>query len=399
MGPEFDAAKLISSIDPHLLIGIAIAGVFSLTISLFPLLCANRYISLLSIAAAVGYHWRAFTGFLVVIGIVYGVVRWLNRENVPSRRWNRACLTLFLLVVVFALGRLQHWDRPVAVFGSIPTVLYSLDMWLMLRLVTLIWEVGSGTIALPSFSRYVIWTCLPFTLGGPVLRLSETPMMFHVKPELWKSLRWWMDSSVGAAKLIFGLGLGIGQQMMFSHWPRAPWWIKILGAFLTGPVGFYLTTAGYFQLMEVFALPAGFKIPPSFNFPIGRENISAFWMNWNMTATFVFRDYLFFNRWGQATYNIYFNAIVLFTLVGLWHAANAYWILWGFVHGLLFCGFLIWRKYNQRLGQIPLRGTQSLEERGTRTYLCLRVYGLVSTLQDSSKGGRVLVTCRCKKEH
>ena len=100
--------------------------------------------------------------------------------------------------------------------------------------------------------------------------------------------------------------------------------------------------------------------------------MSAFWMNWNMTATFVFRDYLFYNRWGRGTYNIYVNTILLFTLVGLWHEANAYWILWGFLHGLLFCCFLLWRKYNQRLGHDPLRGTPLSRTAGRAlTYFCV----------------------------
>jgi D-alanyl-lipoteichoic acid acyltransferase DltB (MBOAT superfamily) len=64
-----------------------------------------------------------------------------------------------------------------------------------------------------------------------------------------------------------------------------------------------------------------------------------------MTATAVFKDYLFYNRWGFQQYNMYVNTIVLFTLVGLWHAANAYWLLWGFLHGVLFSGYLAWRHY------------------------------------------------------
>jgi D-alanyl-lipoteichoic acid acyltransferase DltB (MBOAT superfamily) len=45
-------------------------------------------------------------------------------------------------------------------------------------------------------------------------------------------------------------------------------------------------------------------------------------------------------------------------MVGLWHAANAYWILWGFLHGLVFCSFLLWRNFKARLGHLPLRGTR-----------------------------------------
>jgi hypothetical protein len=50
--------------------------------------------------------------------------------------------------------------------GPVSVVLYSLEMWAVLRLITLLWEVGSGTLATPSVTRYSIWICLPFTLAG-----------------------------------------------------------------------------------------------------------------------------------------------------------------------------------------------------------------------------------------
>jgi D-alanyl-lipoteichoic acid acyltransferase DltB (MBOAT superfamily) len=76
-----------------------------------------------------------------------------------------------------------------------------------------------------------------------------------------------------------------------------------------------------------------------------------------MTATRVFRDYLFYNRWGRGTYNIFLNTLLLFTAMGLWHGANVYWVSFGVLHGLAFCGFLVWRRYRGVLEALPLRGT------------------------------------------
>ena len=61
--------------------------------------------------------------------------------------------------------------------------------------------------------------------------------------------------------------------------------------------------------------------------------------------TSAFRDMLFFNRWGLAHPNLYLNTVVVFLAVGLWHAVNPYWILWGLIHGLGFCAFILWRKW------------------------------------------------------
>jgi D-alanyl-lipoteichoic acid acyltransferase DltB (MBOAT superfamily) len=69
---------------------------------------------------------------------------------------------------------------------------------------------------------------------------------------------------------------------------------------------------------------------------------------------------------------VYFNTLLLFTLVGLWHDAGAYWILWGLLHGLLFCTFMTWRRYRARIGHLPLQGTWAARRAAQIvTYLCV----------------------------
>jgi D-alanyl-lipoteichoic acid acyltransferase DltB (MBOAT superfamily) len=343
--------------DEPLLIWIPFVVVFSVAIPLFPGLQKSSNLWLFCLVGAAAYHLQRFTGFVAVLGIAYAFVRSLSALRLRPIRWRWTCIALVSLVLVFTLGRVFDWGRLISLPGARSVALYSLDMWLALRLVTLFWEVGAGIVAAPPLTAFILWTCLPFTLAGPILRYSEFPETICVNRSLWKSSNWWLELVAGAAKLLAGMLLPAEHDVVFHRWPQAHLLRKGVSIFFTAPFSFYLTTAGYFTLMEVLARPAGFKVPSSFNFPIGRQNISEFWMNWNTTVTRVFRDYLFYNRWGLQGYNMYLNVVVLFTLVGLWHAANAYWILWGFMHGLLFCGFLFWRKYGSRLGQIPLRGT------------------------------------------
>jgi len=338
-----------------MLMGLAVALAFSLALVALPRLQRAPSLCVMSLIGAGCYYWREFAGFLLVILAAYATTRWLRQVQI-SRRWNRACIVLLSLVVLFTLGRLRHWDKLLTLPAPAALVLYSLDMWLALRLVTLLWEVGSGLVD-PPFLSYITWVCLPLTLVGPILRYSQMPANLYIDRALFKSMRWWMGLISGSAKLAAGLGLAEVQLWISGQLGSGAIETKAMSALLTGPISFYLVTAGYFQLMEVLGRPCGFKLPMSFDFPIGRENISAFWMNWNMTATFVFRDYLFYNRWGFQSYNIYFNTVLLFTLVGLWHAANAYWILWGMLHGVLFCLFLLWKKYNSRVNFLPFRGT------------------------------------------
>jgi D-alanyl-lipoteichoic acid acyltransferase DltB (MBOAT superfamily) len=119
-------------------------------------------------------------------------------------------------------------------------------------------------------------------------------------------------------------------------------------ALLVAPWSFYLTFAGFFQMIQSLGRVAGVPVPDSFNRAFGRENIAAFWANWNMTATRVFRDYLFYARWGSSRHHAFLNTLILFTLVGLWHDTHPYWILWGFLHGILFCAYMLWRRIAPR---------------------------------------------------
>lgn len=346
---------LSGAIDYHQVVGLAVAVAFSLAIVVVPWIARTRCLLLASLLAAFIYYWREFIGFVLVSTVAYLVVHWLSRQN-ASRRWPWACLSILALAVIFVCGRIGHWDRLWLVPFTGGIALFSLGMWPMLKLVTLFWEVGSGAVAAPSPSQYLVWACLPFTLGGPVLRWSQMSNAWLGEAGVFKSGAWWLESAAATAKMVMGVSLGVGQTLLANHW-HSHIGNNAVTTFLTGPFSFYLTAAGYFHWMQLLGRPCGIKIPESFNFPMGRENISAFWMNWNMTATYVFRDYIFYNRWGMRTFNVYFNTILLFTLVGLWHAGNAYWVLWGFLHGLLFTCYLLWRKFGNRLGPIPLRGT------------------------------------------
>src|SRR5205823_6125040 len=148
-----------------------------------------------------------------------------------------------------------------------------------------------------TFTQYVLWLCLPFTLGGPVLRSSQMPQAIVPQRQLVKSPDWWRSAAAATAKVLLGISLAMAQKAIATHWPDSHRLSAAFTAFVSGPIGFYLTAAGYFQWMELLGGASGFNLPQSFNRPIGRPNISSFWMNWNMSATYVFRDYLFFNRW------------------------------------------------------------------------------------------------------
>lgn len=311
-------------------------------------------LSLLGIAVA---HRQAAVGYALTNTVVFlftlGLARLAKQRRAPMAfRWRWSCVALLMLVSAFLAGRWFHLESRGLSVAGIQWLLFNLDMWLLLRLVTFIWEFGSGRIQ-PKLLPFTVWTCMPFTALGPLLRYSqfEPQLPWAAEPKRLRELysrEWLITLMMAAVQIIAGILLITLHGRMFAEGSQSvPFWAKLIDSFGIAPWSFLLLWGGYYKLMECLSPQWNVSLPPSFNRPYGRPNISEFWANWNMTATSVFRDYLFYTRWGLRKPNVYLNTLMIFLLVGLWHGLNWYWVIFGLLHGLGFSCF-IW--YRQRRG-------------------------------------------------
>ena len=286
-------------------------------------------------------------------------------DRTEDLRWRWSSMGLILLVGAFIVGQGYQRDTTGVLVGGSAWALSTLGMWLPLRLVTFLWEFGSGRIAHPSLSDFTVWICMPFTQWGPLLRYSQfeaqRSCMYEVDTSRVVYTRTWVLNALTATGLLLcGLVLSTLQTTIYADGGQAvPYWAKLMVAFGISPWSFLLTWAGFSKLMECLALMWGLKLPASFNAPFGRPNLSEFWANWNMTVTSVFRDYLFYSRWRQQKANLYVNTLIIFFLVGLWHGVNSYWIIWGLLHGIGFCCFIWYKQWQSvkrlTVTQVPMR--------------------------------------------
>ena len=226
----------------------------------------------------------------------------------------------------------------------------------------------------------MIWITFPFTLLGPLIRPSEFfPQYGNATSEQGRSKildqKWWRKLLLAIAQMIIGTGLNRATAAINEF---APHWPKLLIIFGTGPWGFFLATSGAFHLMECLAHLWGIELPASFNYPFGQLNLREFWARWNMTVTRICTDYLFYNRWGFKEANVYFNLMMVFIAVGLWHGMNPYWGTWGILHGIGFSVYLWYRTHKDLFSFSRSIGTQRLREIGsagaTYVFVCLCWY-------------------------
>lgn len=306
--------------------------------------------------------------------LLFGLMRLPVKDGL---RWNRTRWLLAGLTVIFLVGRSGQWN---GIGGSVFASTFPgkiLDMLVFLKLFSAIWEVGSGKIKNLETAPLLAWMMMPW--GGILLRLSDfsrqwpallSPSWKPVGARLFKFrlLDWsghlaiclllWMTEAL----LRGGPGLSRNAGILWN-------------GFVAGPVGFYLIAHLQSRTHQMLAAACGIELPDNYNRPFGRTNISEFWTSWNITYTSVFRDFFFYNRWGLKRANPYLNSIILFTLVGVWHSANAYWVLWGLMHGLGFAAFLFWKQHlkasGDRIWPARLPAAPVLSSIATYGFVCL----------------------------
>lgn len=101
----------------------------------------------------------------------------------------------------------------------------------------------------------------------------------------------------------------------------------------------YYDFSGYCDMAIGIGGMLGIKIPLNFQSPYKAGNIIEFWKRWHMTLSRFFTKNIYIplggNRKGQA--RMYANLFLVFFLSGLWHGAGWNFILWGVMHGVLYC--------------------------------------------------------------
>jgi D-alanyl-lipoteichoic acid acyltransferase DltB (MBOAT superfamily) len=296
-------------------------------------------------AVILGDRWPAFA-VLSLVGY------WAARSAVGSGSRSPRLMSLLLLSVgsIFLAGRALAWDKLSIRAGQFEVAVFYFDMWTVLRLLTFVWESGSQKFNAPALGSYALWISNPLLLGGPLVRFSNWPPNLSQNRDLLQERQWWLGVAGALATLCSGVLVAFGDQMLVASGFAQHQWYKGAKVLFLSPWSFYLTIAGQFALMQFLGRLCGVTVPTSFDRPFRQTNIAAFWTRWNMTATSVFRDLFFYNRWGFRHHNIYINAFLVFLFVGLWHGSNSYWILFGMFHGVAFCLYLASRTLRQSIG-------------------------------------------------
>jgi alginate O-acetyltransferase complex protein AlgI len=112
-----------------------------------------------------------------------------------------------------------------------------------------------------------------------------------------------------------------------------------LGLILTYAFSFqiYCDFAAYSTIARGVARLFGVELMRNFLTPYFSTNPSEFWTRWHISLSTWLRDYLYIPLGGNQHGALLTmrNLMITMLLGGLWHGAGAFFIIWGFYHGLL----------------------------------------------------------------
>jgi D-alanyl-lipoteichoic acid acyltransferase DltB (MBOAT superfamily) len=112
----------------------------------------------------------------------------------------------------------------------------------------------------------------------------------------------------------------------------------------------YCDFSGYTDIAIGCAKLFDIHLMRNFNYPYFSRSIPEFWKRWHISLTTWFRDYLYIPLGGNRVSKPrqLLNIMIVFLVSGLWHGANWTFVIWGFLHGLFYIGYVsLWPGTNQ----------------------------------------------------
>lgn len=194
----------------------------------------------------------------------------------------------------------------------------------------------NGDAKLLSYLAYIFF--FPMFAAGPIERYA------NFAPQLERRQVEPSDLSIGVERILLGAAKKFlladlvlsafvpGTDISLENLRAQPWsvvWLACFARFLTT----YADFSGYTDMALGTARLFGIRLMENFNFPLLRSNLAEFWRAWHISLSSFARDYVYLPLLG-ATRLPSLALIASMVSIGLWHAGNPGWLLWGLHHGL-----------------------------------------------------------------
>jgi len=305
------------------------------------------------------YHFAGPAGVLpiIVLGLMTYVCGWSGSRKVCiiAIAVNVAALCFYKYTQFLALHAVAlvnpAWGQSLweHAQGILPAAAPLAISFFAFEFVHYLYDVAHGTEPISNPLDFLLFAIFfPSLVAGPIKRFE------NFIPSLKAGL-----ATHSAQRIVSGLvriGVGMFKKLLIADnlttWinfsiPRfetldlSTRWLVFLAIGLRILMDF----SGYSDIALGLAETMGITIPENFNWPYFATNIQDFWRRWHISLSTWIRDYVYIplggSQHGKA--RTVLNALFAYSLVGLWHGAQWYYVFWGVYHGV---GLMIYRVYH-----------------------------------------------------
>ena len=201
-------------------------------------------------------------------------------------------------------------------------------------------DVYRGEIgAEKNFLRYALFVSFfPQLVAGPIersknlLQQLDTPKSFDFDRarEGFVLMLWGYF-----LKIVLADRIAIFVDTVYGDIAAFPGWYLIAATVLFA-VQIYCDFGGYSTIAMGAAKILGIELMENFDAPYLSTSVSQFWRRWHISLTSWFKDYLYIPLGGSRKGKLrkYINKMIVFLVSGLWHGADATFVIWGGLNGL-----------------------------------------------------------------
>ena len=201
-------------------------------------------------------------------------------------------------------------------------------------------DVYRGEIgAEKNFLRYALFVSFfPQLVAGPIersknlLQQLDTPKSFDFDRarEGFVLMLWGYF-----LKIVLADRIAIFVDTVYGDIGAFPGWYLIAATVLFA-VQIYCDFGGYSTIAVGAAKILGIELMENFDAPYLSTSVSQFWRRWHISLTSWFKDYLYIPLGGSRKGKLrkYINKMIVFLVSGLWHGADATFVIWGGLNGL-----------------------------------------------------------------
>ena len=293
---------------------------------------------------------------LGVIGVCYAAARLYERSGKPAFVYAGVIFCLALLgFCKYYHFFVTSFARAFGLAEGTLTILLPLGIsFYLFQAMSYLLDVKKGTMTAERdfvvLAAYISF--FPQITSGPIVKahdfLPQLERLHRVKKDnVYLGVTRFVTGLT--KKVVFADRIGVTVNAVFAA-PAAYNGLSIAMAVVGYSLQIYCDFSGYSDMAIGIAAIWDFDLGKNFNLPYLAENPSDFWRRWHISLSSWFRDYVYIPLGGsrRGKLRTYVNLFITMALSGLWHGANATYLVWGAYHGL---GCVIHRLLGKRGSQ------------------------------------------------